>query len=231
MVAAFPVAELNRRRSPVLRVSLPDDPETPSRQQGSPLTPPNSTPTSLACACSQLSSDGIVTAIPAVVRLNRLSFYPFESPILTQKKRLQDATNDKEAPLSPRPATGYLRRWLKLKQMARPSTTPTAVATNVGWVRTNATIPPVASDTRVPRPAGDPFAAAVAATGASIGIFIALRLIGKGDHTTVLGQGIQSIGNGSWAGGSETPVEFAACHPAPGAALLRNNRKFAWSYT
>jgi len=56
VVAAFAVAELNRRRSPVLRVALPDDPDTPSRQQGSPVTPPSSTPTSLPRACSQPSS-------------------------------------------------------------------------------------------------------------------------------------------------------------------------------
>ncbi len=39
VVAAFPAVGLNRRPSPVLRVSLPDDPETLSRQQGSHVTP------------------------------------------------------------------------------------------------------------------------------------------------------------------------------------------------
>ena len=48
MVAAFPVTELNRRRSPDLRVSLPDDPQTTPRQRISHITPAIFAPTSLS---------------------------------------------------------------------------------------------------------------------------------------------------------------------------------------
>ena len=89
VVTAVAVAELHRRHSPVLRVSLLDDPNVPSRQQGSRVTPPSSTPASLPCACSQRSADGIVTAIPTGVRLNLLSFY---FPITTHSAPLTSAT-------------------------------------------------------------------------------------------------------------------------------------------
>jgi len=48
VVAAFPVTELNRRRSPDLRVPLHDDPQTTPRQRISHITPAIVAPTSLS---------------------------------------------------------------------------------------------------------------------------------------------------------------------------------------
>ena len=58
-----------------MHAPLLDNPRIFFRPRHSPVPPTIHAPTSLLCACSQLSSDGIVTAIPAVVRLNFLSFF------------------------------------------------------------------------------------------------------------------------------------------------------------
>ena len=82
MVAAFPVTEINRRRRPILRVPLPDDPQTTPRQRSSHITPAFVVPTSLT------------------VRL-RVSFFQWyrryytrcdavESPILRRTARARD---------------------------------------------------------------------------------------------------------------------------------------------
>ena len=55
-----------------MHAPLLDNPRIFFRPRHLPVPPTIHAPTSLLCACSQLSSDGIVTAIPAVVRLNFL---------------------------------------------------------------------------------------------------------------------------------------------------------------
>ena len=78
LAAHFLVNERNRRRRRLLHPPLPDEPQPFPRTRRSRVMFPSSAPTSLLCACSQPSSDGIVTAVPAVVRLNFLSFFDRE---------------------------------------------------------------------------------------------------------------------------------------------------------